>query len=206
MSWQQKYFVIYDPSHLLKNIWNNFKKGDFVLHGNRIRWQHKVDFYNLIKVNRFIWHKSWEIDMLSFHHFGNVFEFSCSSFKSLSCSRNYNFGYPKHLPESAIYTAQFVEHFDDLFNTFNCQALKCSQRLGHAFNKSSGYHAFLQESFNFLDGVKTVEGNELSCLIWIEIIHSCTAFPLATTIWKKEEHFQFINHFLDPLEQNICCN
>ena len=40
-------FVIYDPPHLVKNIRNNFKKGDFVLPDNRIQWQHKVHFYNL---------------------------------------------------------------------------------------------------------------------------------------------------------------
>ena len=49
MSWQQNIFVIYYPPYLLKNIRNNFKKGDFVLHENKIRWQHIVDFYNFDK-------------------------------------------------------------------------------------------------------------------------------------------------------------
>ena len=30
----------------------------------------------------------------------------------------------KELPEEAIYTAQFVEHFDNLFNTFNSRTLR----------------------------------------------------------------------------------
>ena len=45
----------------------------------------------------------------------------------------------KHLPESAMYTAQFLEQFDALFNTFNSQSLKSSQGLGHTFNDSSGH-------------------------------------------------------------------
>ena len=36
----------------------------------------------------------------------------------------------KHLPDSSKDTGQFVEHFDDLFNTFNSQTVKTSQRLG----------------------------------------------------------------------------
>ena len=70
----------------------------------------------------------------------------------------------KHLLESAIYTAQFVVHSDALFNTFNSWVLKSSQRHGHAFNDSSGHHAFLWENLKFLDGVKTDEGKELPCV------------------------------------------
>ena len=70
----------------------------------------------------------------------------------------------KELPESAIYTAQFIEHFDALFNTFNSCSFKCSQRLGHAFNDSSGHHAFLWESLSLLDNVKTMDGKELPCI------------------------------------------
>ena len=68
------------------------------------------------------------------------------------------------LPESAMYTAEFIEQFDALFNTFNSQSLKHSQRLGHAFNDSSGQHAFLRESLDFLSKLKTIEGKELPCI------------------------------------------
>ena len=61
----------------------------------------------------------------------------------------------KHLPDSAKDTAQFVEHFDGLFNTFNSQTVKTSQRLGHAFSDKSGHLSFLKESLEFLDKVKT---------------------------------------------------
>ena len=39
----------------------------------------------------------------------------------------------KHLPESAMYSAQFVEQFDALFNIFNSQSLKHSLRLWTCF-------------------------------------------------------------------------
>ena len=70
----------------------------------------------------------------------------------------------KELPEEAIHTAHFVKHFDNLFNTFNSRSLRSSQKLGHAFNDSSGHHAFLRESLIFLDKVKRLDGKELPCI------------------------------------------
>ena len=54
------------------------------------------------------------------------------------------------MPEAAISTAHFVEHFDALSNAFNSRTLKCSKRFGHAFSDSSGHYVFLQESLNML--------------------------------------------------------
>ena len=70
----------------------------------------------------------------------------------------------KHLPDSAKDTAQFVEHFDGLFNTFNTQTVKTSQRLGCAFSDKSGHLLFLEESLELLDKVKTSHGVELPCI------------------------------------------
>ena len=69
----------------------------------------------------------------------------------------------KHLPDSAKDTAQFVEHFAVLFNTFNCQTVKPSQRLGYVFSDMSGHLSFLKESLEFLNKVKTNHGVELPC-------------------------------------------
>ena len=41
----RKIFVMYDPPHLLKNICNNLKKGNFNVNGNIVSWQHIIDFY-----------------------------------------------------------------------------------------------------------------------------------------------------------------
>ena len=70
----------------------------------------------------------------------------------------------KELPEDAIHTAQFIEHFDALFNTFNSQRIRSSQRLGHAFSDSSGHYAFLQDMIKYLTTVNAYEGLELPCI------------------------------------------
>ena len=96
----------------------------------------------------------------------------------------------KHLPESAMYTAQFVQQFDALFNTFNSQSLKSSQRLVHAFNDSNGHYAFLKESLDFLSKLKTIEGKYLPCIYGCKI--SINALFGLWQHLKKEEKFQFI--------------
>ena len=96
----------------------------------------------------------------------------------------------KHLPDSAKDTAQFVEHFDGLFNTCNSQTVKTSQRLRHAFSDKSGHLSFLKESLEFLDKVKTSHSVELPCIFgWNLYIQSLLG------LWeylKTEQSFWFI--------------
>ena len=96
----------------------------------------------------------------------------------------------KHLPDSAKDTAQFIEHFDGLFNTFNSRTLKTSQRLGHAFSDKSGHLSFMKESLEFLVKVKTSHGFELPCIFgWKLCIQSILG------LWKylkTEQSFRFI--------------
>ena len=96
----------------------------------------------------------------------------------------------KHLPDSTKDTAQLVEHFDGLFNTFNSQTVETSQGLGHAFSDNSGHLSFLKESLEFLDKVKTSHGVELPSIFgWKLCIQSLLG------LWeylKTEQSFQFI--------------
>ena len=95
----------------------------------------------------------------------------------------------KYLPECASDTAQFIEHFDALFNTFNSRVFRSLQRLGHAFNDSSGHHPFLQKSLNFLENIKTLEGKELPCIFGWKL---CTQALLGLWEYLKGENFQYI--------------
>ena len=114
----RKIFVIYDPPHLLKNVRNNLKKGDLNVNGNLVSWQHVVDFY--------YFDKSHEIQMapkLTDKHidlppFMSMRMNLAAQVLSHSVEAGISFlTRVKELPESAIYTAQFIEHFDALFNT-----------------------------------------------------------------------------------------
>ena len=79
----------------------------------------------------------------------------------------------KELPEDAIETAKFAENFDALFNTFNSQKLKSSERHGNAFRDSSSHCAFLKDSLKFLDSIKTLGDVVLPCTFgWKLRIHA----------------------------------
>ena len=96
----------------------------------------------------------------------------------------------KELPKDAIHTAHFIENFDALFNTFNSCHIKSSQRMGNAFNDSSGHHAFLRDSLSFLNTIKTHDNKELPCIYgWKMSVNALLG------LWhylKMEENFQFI--------------
>ena len=56
----KKIFVLYDPPHLLKNIWNNLKKTDFEINSKIVSWQYTVDFYDKLSVYEFPWNKTYK--------------------------------------------------------------------------------------------------------------------------------------------------
>ena len=187
----KKVFVFYDSPHLLKNVRNNLKKGGFVIDGKLISWQHIVDFYNFDKRNRIRLAPKLRDKHINFPPFSSM----CMNLAAQILSHSVAAGISclvtcKELPEEAIYTAQFVEHFDNLFNTFNSRTLRSSQKLGNAFNDSSGHHAFLRESLTYLDKIKTLDGNELPCIQgWKMNINALLG------LWhylKSEKNFKFI--------------
>ena len=51
-------------------------------------------------------------------------------------------------------TAQYVEHFDQLFDCFNRTALQSKQVIGHAISIISEHTRFLSETQSWLDTVK----------------------------------------------------
>ena len=63
--------------------------------------------------------KQYTVCANHFEDNSNVSEFSCTSIKSLCCAGISALVTLKYLPDSAKDTAQFVEHFDGMFNTFN---------------------------------------------------------------------------------------
>ena len=188
---ERKIFVFYDPPHLLKNVRNNLKKCNFEMNGKIISWKHIVDFYNFDKAQPIQMAPKLKDKHINLPPFTamrvNLAAQVLSHSVAAGLATMVTF---KKLPSDAIHTAHFVEHFDALFNTFNSFALKSTQRLRHAFNDSSGHHAFLRDSSNFLATIKTVNGKELPCLFgWRLCINALLG------LWqylKTAEKFNFL--------------
>ena len=58
------------------------------------------------------------------------------------------------LDAHAKHTASFVEMFDEMFNAFNSNSLKCSQKFHHAIQNESGRVQFLNNALTFLDMIQ----------------------------------------------------
>ena len=130
-----------------------------------LSWQYIVDFYNFDKTQQI----QMSSKLIDKHIDLPPFSTMCGNLAAQVLNYSVAAGIStlvslKHLPESAMYTAQCVEQFDALFNTFNSQSLKGTQRLGHAFYDSSGQHSFLRESLDFLSKLKNIEGKECPCI------------------------------------------
>ena len=113
-------FVLYDPPHLLKNIRNNLKKGDFYVDRRLVSWHHIVDFYRFDKGHEIRLAPKLTDKHINLPPFTSMRVNLAAQVLSHSVAAGISFLVRAGImPESAISTAQFVEHFDVLFNTFN---------------------------------------------------------------------------------------
>ena len=132
-------FVFYDPSHLLKNICNNLKKGNLYVDGKLVSWQHIVDFYHFDKSHEIQLAPKLTDKHINLPPFTSMRVNLAAQVLSHSVAAEISFLVrARIMPESAISTAQFVEHFDVLFNTFNSQTIKSFKTLQNAFNDTMG--------------------------------------------------------------------
>ena len=129
-------FVFYDPPHLLKNIRNNLKKGNFYVDGKLVNWQHIVDFYHFDKSHEIRLALKLTDKHINLPPFTSMRVNLAAQVLSHSVAAGISFLVRAGImPESARSTAQFVEHFDVLFNTFNSRTIKSSKTLQNAFNE-----------------------------------------------------------------------
>ena len=117
-----------------------------------VSWQHIVDFYNIDKMQMIQMAPKLKERHIELPPFSAMRVNLAAQVLSHSVAAGISFLVTaKLLPEDAIETAKFVENFDALFNTFNSQKLKSSERHRNAFRDSSSHHAFLKDSLKFFD-------------------------------------------------------
>ena len=126
----KKIFIFYDPPHLLKNVRNNLKKADLQVGDNMVSWQHIVDFYNFDKMQVIQMAPKLKDKHIELPPFASMQVNLAAQVLSHSVAAGIStLVVLKQLNEDAKYTAQFIEHFDVLFNCFNSRNLMSSQKL-----------------------------------------------------------------------------
>ena len=101
------------------------KKADLRIDEGVVSWQHIVDFYNLDKCQPIQMAPKLKDRHIELPHFSAMWVNLAAQVLSYSDAGGISALVTlKHLPDSAQDTAQFVEHFDGLFNTFNSWTVK----------------------------------------------------------------------------------
>ena len=182
----KRVFVIYDPPHLLKNVWNNFMKSNYKYGDVEVRWQYIVDFYNRDKTMSIRMAPKlteWHIILPPFSAMhvnltAQTLSHSVAAGINTLCMLNY-------LPDDASVTAEFIETFDQLFNTFNSASHKSSHKYKHAFRDNSGHIPFLNSCLRFLSKVKTMENCYCPMFDWLANFNQKSVSSLGKSTKKR---------------------
>ena len=152
----KKVLVMYDPPHLIKNVRNNFMKSDYKYDDVDIKWKYICDFYDVdssmsIRMAPKLTHK--HIVLAPFMTMRvklatQVLSHSVAAGINTLC----NLGF---LSTDASATAEFIETFDQLFDTFNSGTLTSNHKYRKAISSQSGHIPFLMSCLRFLSKIKT---------------------------------------------------
>ena len=166
----EKVYVMYDPSHLVKNVRNNFKKHGFALDGKDILWIHVRDFYNADSSKPITMApklKKTHLDLPPFSPLRvklatQVLSHSVASGMAMMAQWNI-------ITDEASHTADFIENMDQLFNCFNSMTIGSTAKMRHAITSSSGHVSFLNEKLLWIRRVKSKGKRSLPCLAGWEL-------------------------------------
>ena len=158
---KKKYYLIFDPPHLIKCIRNNLMKYTFRFGQHTAKWEDIVAFYNKdkelpiraapkltdkhIKPNNFAKMKvKYATQILS-----HTVAASICMYVSVG-----------GLPSSAMGTAECILKFDSLFDSVNVSTINSPKSLKCALTQESPHLRFFEEALSFLKSLKIYQRDE----------------------------------------------
>ena len=184
-------YVIYDPPHLLKNVRNNFVKHGFIVNKQPVEWRYVTQFYEFNKANLIRMAPKLQDKHIALPPFSAMRVNLAAQVLSHSVAAGIStLSVLGHLDEEAKHTASFIEMFDQIFNAFNSNSLKSSQKFRHAIQNDSGHVHFLEDALKFLDMIQLENGKKLPCLNGWKI-----SIKSLLSLWadlKTNHDFQFL--------------
>ena len=164
---ESKYFVMYDPPHLLKNVRNNLKKHGFFVGDDEVEvdwqyivWFHQQDCKLPIRTAPKLKRKHIKLPpfaSLRVKYAAQVLSHSVAAGMSAFIALG-------ALPQEAQPTADFLDKFDQLFNCFNSKCSTSAAPLRYALSAESKHHAFLVDTLSWLKTVRSKGERALPCL------------------------------------------
>jgi len=111
---------MYDTPHLIKSVWNNLKKYDFIYKNEVYSWSDIIQFYNINKnkVPRLASkHKDQHVQLTSFSPMRVCL--ATQTFNHTVSSAMFTLIANNLMNSKALHTAKFVKIIYDLFDVFN---------------------------------------------------------------------------------------
>jgi hypothetical protein len=203
----QKYFVMFDPPHLLKCVRNNLMKYPFKFGMYTASWKDIEKFYN--NDNTLTIRTAPKLTEKHLHPNGfskMKVKYATQVFSHTVAAAICTYVSTEKLPPSASGTAELLSMFDSLFDCVNSSTIHSTKKMKCAMSNATSHQGFLKEAIKFimsievLDGVNIVTGR-IKCLKgWLVTLNAILQ------IW---EHLKTMHdfHFLltrrlntDPIE------
>ena len=157
----KKYFLMFDPPHLIKCVRNNLMKYCFIFGQYVATWKDIEDLYekdsalpirSAPKLTEKHIHPTNFNKMrvkLATQVLSHTVAASLCMYASLG-----------GLPSTVMGTGEFVLKFDSVFDCVNCSILHSTKKLKCPLNDISPNKEFMKEAINFIKGLKVFNGNE----------------------------------------------
>ena len=161
-----KIFAMYDPPHLIKNIRNNLHNHGLELDKKKLLWSHVEDFYTAdtkypVRIAPKLKKKHVYLPpftALSVRLATQVLSHTVASGMKIMAQW-------KVISKNAKHTADFIEHMDKLFNSFNSKVINTgkNESMQGAITSSSGHITFLKEMLDYMKRLKTLGKKKPAC-------------------------------------------
>ena len=203
----QKYFVMFDPPHLLKCVRNNLMKYPFKFGMYTASWKDIEKFYN--NDNTLTIRTAPKLTEKHLHPNGfskMKVKYATQVFSHTVAAAICTYVSTGKLPPSASGTAELLSMFDSLFDCVNSSTIHSTKKMKCAMSNATSHQGFLKEAIKFimsievLDGVNIVTGR-IKCLKgWLVTLNAILQ------IWEHLKTMHDFNFLLtrrlntDPIE------
>ena len=189
----QKYFVMFDPPHLMKCVRNNLMKYPFKFGQYIATWKDIENFYNQDKTLAIRTAPKLTEKHLHPNGFSKMkVKYATQVFSHTVAAAICTYVSMGGLPPSASGTAQLLSQFDSIFDCVNSSTIHSTKKLKCALSDATPHQSFIKEAITFimslevLDGANIVTGR-IKCLQgWLVTLNA------VLQIW---EHLKSMHNF-----------
>ena len=156
----KKYFLMFDPPHLLKSVRNNLMKYIFKFGNYIAQWKDIIEFYNKDKELAIRAAPKLTEKHIRPNNFNKMKVKYASQILSHTVAASLcTYVSIGGLASSAMGTAQLLFKFNSLFDCVNVSTINSPKELKRAMTTTSSHQSYLEEASTFIKDLKVFEGN-----------------------------------------------